>query len=118
MNIIKKHGDVGLPASASETVKSVVDTWAWLLPPNGTFTLGELAEDIRATYDASNPRTAHDLLVLEAAERGLKEPKAWREKATGKWLVSGFRGGELVLYHPLGKKWEELTVEVTVEVTG
>ena len=48
-----------------------------------------------------------------AAELNLRQPKAWREKDTGRWIVSGFdRADKLRLYCPDGKtKWEELTVE-------
>ena len=65
MNIIRRHGETGIPKGSSDDLCYVVRTWDWLLPRNGTFTTDDLALAIKRYYCSNNPKTAWCLGVLE-----------------------------------------------------
>ena len=71
--VLRRYGSTAIPAWADKDVKDAVFTWGWLLPRNGRFSLRELAVEIRKFYDAGNPKTAHDLAVLEGPVRTFEE---------------------------------------------
>jgi len=71
--VLRRYGETAIPAWADQEVKDVVFTWGWVLPWTGTFSLGELAAEIRRFSDADNPKTAHDLTVLEGPVRTFEE---------------------------------------------
>ena len=56
--IVRVNGETGTATWLTEDQQFAVDSFDWLLPRNGQFTLNDLAKRIVSTHDRGNPKTA------------------------------------------------------------
>ena len=71
--VTRRYGSTYVSAWAEQDVKDDALAWGWVLPWTVTFSLNELAAEVRRSHDADNPKTARDLAVLEGPVRTFEE---------------------------------------------